>query len=147
MPEETPRILSHFAYYSWKEAFWALSADAKKEFHQLWLSNLRSSAPAVEVYQVAPAESGCDLLVWTSVPISASCDTAAFFDRLARATNPYRAYLQPVDVLWGYTRQSQYTKTRSNQEIDPFSTERKPYLVVYPFAKTTSWYLMGRDAR
>jgi chlorite dismutase len=55
--------------------------------------------------------------------------------------------IEPVDILWGFTRPSQYTKTRSSQEIDPFSTARKPYLVMYPFVKTAEWYLMSREAR
>jgi chlorite dismutase len=147
MPEETPRTLSHFAYYAWDKAYWTLTPKAKAELHREWLSGLRASAPSVCIYQVSPAESGSDLLVWTAAPIEAKCDTAAFFHRLARVTNPYRTYLQPVDVLWGYTRPSQYTKTRSNQEIDPFNTERKPYLVAYPFVKTTNWYMMSREAR
>jgi len=52
-----------------------------------------------------------------------------------------------TDTLWGFTKPSVYTKTRSTQEIDPFARERKPYLVVYPFVKTMDWYLMSRDAR
>jgi chlorite dismutase len=32
-------------------------------------------------------------------------------------------------------------------QVDPFSTERKRYLVGYPFVKTMDWYLMSRDAR
>ena len=51
------------------------------------------------------------------------CDTATFFDRFARATNPYRGYMQITTSLWGYTRPSQYTKTRSTQEIDPFAID------------------------
>jgi chlorite dismutase len=31
--------------------------------------------------------------------------------------------------------------------MDPFGGPRKPYLVVYPFSKTTDWYLMSREAR
>jgi chlorite dismutase len=147
MPEETPRTLNHFAYYAWTQAYWALAPKPRAEFHQEWLRRLRGSAPKVDVYQVAPTESASDVLVWTATPIEAKCDTAAFFDKLARATNPYRAYLEPVDVLWGYTRPSQYTRTRSTQELDPFSPERKPYLVAYPFVKTTAWYMMSREVR
>lgn len=147
MPEETPRTLNHFGFYAWKDAYWALATDARADLHREWLKGLRASVLTMFLYQVSPAESGIDLLVWTATPIVESGDTAAFFDKLARALNPYRAYLNPVDVLWGYTRPSQYTKTRSTQEIDPFSIERKPYLVAYPFVKTTSWYMMSREAR
>ena len=72
---------------------------------------------------------------------------AFFFTRFAAATNPYRHLIQPKSILWGYTKPSQYTKTRSNQEIDPFDPPRPPYLIVYPFIKTVSWYLMSRDVR
>lgn len=147
MPEETPRTLSHFALFSFKDGYWSLPADERASFHQCWLTGLRAAAQKVDVYQVFPAEDSADILVWSALPLRENCDTATFFDRFARATNPHRAYVQMTTALWGYTRPSQYTKTRSTQEIDPFAEERKPYLIVYPFAKTIEWYLMGREAR
>src|SRR2546429_453840 len=116
MPEETPRTLNHFALYAWKEAYWALTSQARTQFHREWLQRLRASAPKVDVYQVFPAEKRGDLMIWATASIIEKCDTAGFFEKLACATNPFRAYLDPVDVLWGYTRPSQYTKTRSTQE-------------------------------
>ncbi|HET7089648.1 MAG TPA: chlorite dismutase family protein [Anaerolineae bacterium] len=147
MPEETPRTLNHFALFTFKDAHGALPPTERAEFHQAWLSGLRVAAKKVDVYQVFPAEDRADILVWSAVPIEDQCHTAAFFERFAQATNPYRAYLQISTTLWGYTRQSQYTKTRSAQEIDPFAEARKPYLVIYPFSKTAEWYLMRREAR
>jgi len=108
---------------------------------------LRAAAPQVDVYQVFPAEGAADVLVWSALPVEAKCSTAEFFERFARATNPFRANVRVSTTLWGYTRQSQYTKTRSAQEIDPFAQARQPYLVIYPFVKTTEWYLMSREAR
>jgi chlorite dismutase len=147
MPEETPRTLNHFALFAFKEAYWTLSAEARTEFHRNWLAGLRAAARRVDVYQIFPAESGADLLVWSALPAEGKCETAEFFEGFARATNPFRAYLRVSAALWGYTRPSQYTKTRSTQEIDPFVETRKPYLVMYPFVKTTDWYLMSREAR
>ena len=63
------------------------------------------------------------------------------------ANNPYRQWIDLKDSLWGFTRPSQYSKARSKQEIDPFAETRKPYLIIYPFSKTTEWYLMSREAR
>ena len=60
---------------------------------------------------------------------------------------PYRHLIEQKDSLWGFTRPSQYSKARSKQEIDPFAETRKPYLIIYPFSKTTEWYLMSREAR
>ncbi|MBI5292953.1 MAG: chlorite dismutase family protein [Chloroflexi bacterium] len=145
MPEETPRTLNHFALFAFKEAYWALGAEARSEFHRNWLAGLRAAAQTAHVYQ--PTESGVDLIVWSALTADDKNDPARFFECHAKANNPYRQYLQPVRSLWGFTRPSQYTKTRSTQEIDPFAETRKRYLVIYPFVKTTDWYLMSRDAR
>ena len=46
------------------------------------------------------------------------------------------------------SKPSVYAKQRENpQEIDPYSDERKPYFVIYPFAKTADWYLKEKDER
>jgi chlorite dismutase len=147
MPEETPRTLNHFSLLAFKEAYWTLTPEARAGFHAGWLAGLRAAARKVDVYQVFPSEHGADVLVWCAVPAEGKCDTAEFFERFARATNPYRAYLHVGGALWGYTRPSQYTRTRSAQEIDPFAETRKPYLVMYPFVKTSDWYLMSRETR
>ena len=144
---ETERTLSLFAYFSFSDAYWSLGAGQRGDFHQAWLEGLRQAARKVDLYQVFPANSSADLLVWSAVPVTAGCDTATFFEAFARATNPFRAYLRPTTTLWGYTRPSQYSKARSAQEIDPFDEQRKAYLVVYPFVKTTEWYLLGKEAR
>ena len=147
MPEETPRTLNHFALFAFKEAYWPLDSEARADFHRVWLAGLCAAANKVDVYQIFPAESGADVLVWSALPAEEKCGTAEFFERFARATNPFRAYLHTATTLWGYTRPSPYAKTRSAQEIDPFAETRKPYLVIYPFAKTTDWYLTSREAR
>jgi chlorite dismutase len=153
MPELTPRTLSHFAFFKFKDAYFALSSGERKEFHATWLSGLRQAAGSAEgtsnanVYQVYPTETSADVLVWSAMEAEDPSETAGFFERFARATNPQRHLVEAVHTLWGLTKPSQYTKTRSTQEIDPFSVERKPYLIVYPFVKTVEWYLLSREAR
>lgn len=147
MPEQTPSSLNHFALVAFKEAYWALPAEARTECHRAWLAGLRQAAMKVDIYQVFPTSGEDDLLVWSALPAEGADESATFFEGFARATNPFRAYLQINTVLWGYTRPSQYTKARSAQEIDPFAGARKRYLIVYPFVKTTEWYLMSREAR
>ena len=147
MPEETPRTLNHFSLFAFKDAYWTLTPKARAEFHEAWLAGLRGAAHKVDVYQVFPSESSADVLVWCALPAEHPARTAVFFEGFARATNPFRAYLRMDTALWGYTRPSQYTKTRSTQEIDPFAETRRPYLIIYPFVKTTEWYLMSREAR
>ncbi len=147
MPEQTPRWLNHFSLFSFAEPFFLLPATDRKQNLSAWLKGLRQSSQCTEVYQVYPAEADADILVWSVMEAGQGDVTARFFTQFASATNPYRRLIHPKNMLWGFTQPSQYTKTRSSQEIDPFNPPRAPYLIIYPFVKTVSWYLMSRDVR
>lgn len=147
MAVETPRTLNHYALFAFKDTYWTLASDARADFHREWLAGLQAAAQPVYIYQVFPSESAADLLVWSAVAAEEKDAAAKFFEGFARATNPFRTWLHCATTLWGYTRPSEYTKTRSAQEIDPFAEPRKQYLVIYPFVKTTDWYLLSREAR
>ncbi|MGI9079061.1 MAG: chlorite dismutase family protein [Gemmatimonadaceae bacterium] len=56
-------------------------------------------------------------------------------------------YCVPTHTLFGLTRPSVYTKTRTNQEQAVNEPDRLKYLIVYPFTKTIEWYLMSQEAR
>lgn len=142
---ETRRTFNHFALFAFKDAYWSLHTDERAEFHRKWLAALCDSAQKVDVFQ--GTEHDVDLVVWSALTVADSRDAAVFFEKFTRALTPFRHLVEPRDSLWGFTRPSQYSKARSKQEIDPFSDERKPYLVIYPFSKTTEWYLMSREAR
>jgi chlorite dismutase len=47
----------------------------------------------------------------------------------------------------GLIRPSQYVKRATTQEQSLFDGERAPYLIVYPFSKSTDWYLTPADER
>jgi chlorite dismutase len=145
MSEQTHRTLNHYALISFKDAYWSLSTKEREEFHKKWLSGLRAAAQKVDIFQAT--ESGIDLILWSALSADDKQDAAVFFERFAVANNSYRLLIDIKDSLWGFTRPSQYSKARSKQEIDPFSEERKPYLIIYPFSKTAEWYLMSREAR
>jgi chlorite dismutase len=145
MPEQTPRTLNHYALVAFKDAYWAMESDARATFHAGWLADLNKMAQKVDIFQ--SAESGVDMLIWSAVQAEEPGATAEFFERFARACSPYRHLIEIKASLWGYTRPSQYTKSRSTQEIDPFAETRRRYLVIYPFVKTVEWYLMSREAR
>lgn len=147
MPELTPRALSHFAFFKFKDAHFALTSKERQEFHANWLAGLRDAAQHLDVYQIYPAQTGADVLIWSALDATDPATTAGFFGRFARATNLHRHLVEPAHTLWGFTKPSQYTKTRSTQEIDPFAAERKPYLIIYPFIKSVDWYLMSRESR
>jgi chlorite dismutase len=147
MAEQTSVTLNHFSLFAFKDWFWELPGAQRGKMLRDWLSAMRSSAGRVELLQTFPTEHRSDLLVWCSIEAGDSNVTKEFLDGFARALVPVRMMLQPIDVLWGYTRPSQYTKVKSAQEIDPFEGTRKQFLVIYPFVKTSGWYALGRDMR
>ncbi len=56
-------------------------------------------------------------------------------------------WLAPAVSLLGMTRPSQYVRKPTSQEQSLFSGERSRYLIVYPFTKSTAWYLSPADER
>ena len=143
--EPSVRTLNHFSLFSFKDAYWSSSAEQRAEFQMSWLTALCDAARKVDIFQ--GTEHDVDLVVWSAIEVTDNRDTAAFFEKFTKSLTPHRHLIEQKDSLWGFTRPSQYSKARSKQEIDPFSAERRTYLVIYPFSKTTEWYLMGREAR
>ncbi|HXI22041.1 MAG TPA: chlorite dismutase family protein [Gemmatimonadales bacterium] len=147
MPEPTPRTLNHFARVSLGPEYWSLDPGARGRLRAEWLERLRAAADAVHLYQGYGLESDADLLVWSALPAPEPDQPAGFFRRFAAAMAPARRFLSLRETYWGFTLPSQYTRTRSTQEMDPFAGARQPYLVMYPFVKTAEWYLKDRTER
>lgn len=147
MENEQPQALNHFASYAFSDGFWAW--DGKQRASKLtdFLEALDGAAAARHLYQVHPAIEGVDFLIWSAASIEHASDTTDFFERYALIVNPHRSWLRPTRALWGYTGRSDYSKSDSSQSVDPFNEARSQYLVVYPFVKTSDWYILGRDAR
>lgn len=113
-------------------------------------NNIRNSNYTVNscfwLYQIFPFKN-VDVLLWSTFDFE---DERSLDRNLAIfASNFYQnPDIEVKDVLWGFTKPSIYSKTqKSIQEIDPFSSERKKYLVIYPFVKTAEWYLLKQDTR
>jgi chlorite dismutase len=147
MAEQTPETLNHFAVLSFTESYWRLPPESRASVREEFLSRLRTAVDALHFYQLTALETQGDLLVWSASASAGPEASARFFAGWAAAIAPARAYLAGRDVLWGYTRPSQYTKTRSTQELDPFAPSRERYLIVYPFVKTAEWYQLSRERR
>lgn len=147
MSDEIPPSLSHFTSLAFTDAFWDLKADEQGRLMTKWVSTLSQGAGRVHLYQVFPAASDADLLVWSAVALNDNRAAAAFFTTFARGLIPWRKYLNPVRVLWGHTGASVYSKAKSSQEIDPFAPERKTYLIAYPFSKNAEWFALHPEAR
>lgn len=147
MAEPTPETLNHFAVATFSDAYWRLPPETRRQVRADWLGAVRRTADALHLYQLTALESSSDLLLWTASADAEPAATEQFFAGMATALGHVRQFVAVRETLWGFTRPSQYTKTRSTQELDPFAPSRLPFLIVYPFVKTAAWYQLDRDTR
>jgi chlorite dismutase len=94
-------------------------------------------------YSMIGLKAGVDLMLWTLAP-----SLEALEERNATALRSgMGAWMAVRNSLLGVIRPSQYVKRPTSQEQSLFGGERSAYLVVYPFTKSTDWYLLGQEER
>ena len=148
MAEETHRTFSHFSMLRFGDRYWGQDPKSRRQPVCAALEALRGGVDALHLYQTFGIEAGPDLLVWSAVDGGDPAIPARFFTHLARALSPIRDLVTLSTALWGFTQPSQYTKTRSRQEIDPFTGERSPYLRDVPLHENPlMWYQKTREER
>jgi chlorite dismutase len=86
---------------------------------------------------------GIDVLLWRLAPSLEALERSA----AALLQSGTGRWLTVAQSFLGLIVPSQYVKRPTVQEQSLFTGERSKYLVVYPFTKDTSWYLMGRESR
>ena len=95
------------------------------------------------VYSSIGLELGVDLLLWRMAPsvdaleVSAAAILRAGLGRWFSVTHSFVGRIGP----------SQYVRKPTDQEQSLFAGDRSRYLVVYPFTKSTDWYLLSKEAR
>jgi chlorite dismutase len=94
-------------------------------------------------YSMVGLKPGTDLLLWSLAP---SLD--ALEERSASVLRTGMGkWMKVQESFLGIIQPSQYVKKPTPQEQSLFSGERSRYLIVYPFTKSTDWYLLAREAR
>jgi chlorite dismutase len=94
-------------------------------------------------YSSVGLEPGVDLLLWRMAPsVDALEATAAGLLR-----SGVGRWMTVSHSLIGRIGPSQYVRKATEQEQSLFGGERSRYLVVYPFTKSTEWYLLSKEAR
>lgn len=94
-------------------------------------------------YSMVGLKPGVDLLLWSLGP-----SLEAVEERAAAVLNSGMGrWMRTSQSFLGVIQQSQYVKKPTPQEQSLFSGERSRYLVVYPFTKSTDWYLAPREER
>jgi chlorite dismutase len=94
-------------------------------------------------YSSIGLEPGVDVLLWRLAPsVDVLESTAAALLRAGLGR-----WLSVDHSLIGRIGPSQYVRKPTEQEQAVFAGERSRYLVVYPFTKSTDWYLLSKEAR
>jgi chlorite dismutase len=94
-------------------------------------------------YSSVGLEPGVDLLLWRMAPsVDALEESAARLLRMGLGR-----WLTITQSFIGRIGPSQYVRKPTAQEQSVFDGERSRYLVVYPFTKSTDWYLLSKEAR
>jgi chlorite dismutase len=94
-------------------------------------------------YSMVGLKPGTDLLLWSLAPsLDALEERSASFLRTGMGR-----WMKVQESFLGIIQPSQYVKKPTPQEQSLFSGERSRYLIVYPFTKSTDWYLLAREAR
>ncbi len=94
-------------------------------------------------YSSVGLEPGVDLLFWRMAPSVDALEAAAA--GLLRAG--LGRWLTVRHSLIGRIGPSQYVRKPTDQEQSLLVGDRSRYLVVYPFTKSTDWYLLSKEAR
>ena len=126
---------------------WRRQADEeRRDDAARFAASFAGSAPAdvrTFTYSSVGLEPGVDLLLWRTAPsIDVLESTAAALLRTGLGR-----WLTVTHSLLGRIGPSQYVRKPTEQEQSVFAGERSRYLVVYPFTKSTDWYLLPREAR
>jgi chlorite dismutase len=94
-------------------------------------------------YSMVGLQPGTDLLLWSLAP-----SLEALEERSASVLRSGMGqWLKVQESFLGIIQPSQYVKKPTPQEQSLFAGERSRYLIVYPFTKSTDWYLLAREAR
>jgi chlorite dismutase len=102
-----------------------------------------SSEVSTFTYSMIGLKAGADVLLWS---LSPSLDGLEELNARALRSG-MGAWMTVRQSFLGILRPSQYVKRPTPQEQSLFSGERSAYLVVYPFTKSTDWYLLSAEER
>ncbi|MBO0743637.1 MAG: chlorite dismutase family protein [Candidatus Dormibacteraeota bacterium] len=124
---------------------WRRRTDAERSADwEAFTSTLAADESVVtHTYSTVGLRAGTEVLLWRLAPTLEALEGSA----AALLRSGIGRWLTVSQSFLGLIVPSQYVKRPTAQEQSMFSGERSKYLIVYPFTKDTSWYLLGREAR
>lgn len=140
-----PRPFVHVLALKLDPAWRRLSEERKAEERRSFLEAHRETSERVTTYTYSMVGTRADasLLFWRLGATFEDVEESAA--RLLRSG--MGRWLDIGYVMTGIVRPSSYVKERTPQEEAMFTGERSRYIIVYPFVKSTEWYLMPDEER
>ena len=126
-------------------AFRHLSKNLKKKGRDEFLKVVESAKPEITTfsYSTLGLRPDCDLLLW-----QATTDVKKLQDFTAKLLKTVLGkYLTIAYTFLGVVQSSTYLQTLAKAGTEFLRKDRAGFLIVYPFTKTTSWYLLGDATR
>lgn len=127
---------------SWRRLPLAARADGRESFAQI-VDEYAGQGISTWAYSTLGLKTGTDMMLWRR-----GTDPVLMQEMTARLLQTGIGTYAEIPInFWGFTRPSTYTKRPTTQEQAIDVERRLTYLTVYPFSKTTEWYLMSKEAR
>jgi chlorite dismutase len=142
--ESTETTFVQFLFYRLEPTWRRLPAE-ERVLRSTELAQFVESSDGITTfaYNTTGLKSGTDLMLWrTGTDVSALQESASLLHRTALGS-----YLELSAGYFGLIRPSTYVRRQTSQEQAALEQERGTYLVVYPFTKTTEWYLLSKATR
>ena len=127
---------------AWRRQSEAQRHDDGRGFAEAYAGADRDGVRSIP-YSSIGLEPGVDLLLWRMAPSMDLLETTSA--GLLRAG--LGRWLTVRHSFIGRIGPSQYVRKPTEQEQSLFGGERSRYLIVYPFTKSTDWYLQSKEAR
>jgi chlorite dismutase len=108
-----------------------------------FVSIFESFEGITRTYSMIGIEVGADILVWRLVDSPEALEEAA----AGLLRTGMGRWLTPRNSFVGLIGDSQYVARPTRQEQSLFEGDPGKYLIVYPFTKSTDWYLLSSDVR
>ncbi|HVB78075.1 MAG TPA: chlorite dismutase family protein [Candidatus Nitrosotalea sp.] len=124
-------------------SFRRLPDEERRAHAREFESALEAVAVTSFAYSMVGLQAGSDLLFWR---IADGIDELEEAAALTLRSGLGR-WLHVRESLLGIVKPSQYVRKPTTQEQSLFTGDRARHLIVYPFTKSSEWYLLGRDVR
>ena len=133
----------HYIFFDLRQSWRMLTPDAQKRAKAEFKKVLSKSPLTVYCYATLGLRSETTFMLWINAPEPEAMQE--FLGEIMKSE--LGTHLIVTYTLFGMVRDSVYVKkhTSKSQAID--TKKREPYLIVYPFTKTTEWYLLSFEER